>query len=223
MIRILARSADDLVVVKPAGMASQLTSDPRGVSLVARVRAMLPGSNPRLPHRLDRVTRGILVVALSDAAIAFQGASIRDGKWEKLYLARIPLREGLVGRHRAHLRQVGMRSTVVRSGGDPATLEIVATAPAPGRPGEAHALVRLGTGRFHQIRVMLAHLGAPLVGDRLYGGARGPFYLEHARLRYPDFTTRKETTAFLAEDPDREPVDAALLRRLGATGSGEGS
>ena len=66
---VLFESMHELAVVKPAGMATELTSDPKGVSLIARVRA--GGVTAKLPHRLDRVTRGIVVVALTDEAIRF--------------------------------------------------------------------------------------------------------------------------------------------------------
>jgi 23S rRNA-/tRNA-specific pseudouridylate synthase len=71
----------------------------------------------------------------------------------------------------------------VRSGGKPSFLTIVHASQAPQAPSRSHVLVRLHTGRFHQIRAMLAHLGAPLAGDALYGGSsNGPFYLEHVML-----------------------------------------
>ena len=49
---------------------------------------------------------------------------------------------------------------------------IVAAAPVPGRADRWHLLIRLLTGRFHQIRIMCAALGLPLAGDPLYGGVR---------------------------------------------------
>ncbi|MGH7161937.1 MAG: hypothetical protein ACREID_00525, partial [Planctomycetota bacterium] len=97
---------------------------------------------------------------------------------------------------------------------------VLDVAPAPGRPGEAHALIDLGTGRFHQIRAMLAALGAPLVGDALYGGAPGPFYLEHAALFFTDFSTRRGSIAHLPGDPEREPLFPPLQARLDAIVSG---
>jgi 23S rRNA-/tRNA-specific pseudouridylate synthase len=70
----------------------------------------------------------------------------------------------------------------VRSGGKPSFLTVVGAWPAPHASDHSQVLVNLHTGRFHQVRVMLAGLGAPLVGDVTYGGPEGAFYLEHVLL-----------------------------------------
>ncbi len=223
---VLARGQHDLVVVKPAGMATELTTDRRGVSLISRIRRACADSvKPRLVHRLDRVTRGVVVVALSREAAAFHSEQIREGLWDKYYLARIPrpnpsanpLHQGLIARHKAFLKEEDHRSRIVRAGGRPSLLEILAIEEAPGRPGQSHALIRLYTGRLHQIRVMLAGLGLPLVGDRFYGGERGgeeEMYLEHLALWHVDYTTRELTLEYHADDPDREELAPAMRRRI---------
>ena len=228
---VLHEGPHELVVLKPAGMPSELTSDPRGVSLISRLRrACPPPLDPKLPHRLDRVTRGVMVVALTPEAIAFHGEQIRAGAWEKYYLARVhtprdrPM-ETLLGCHKAYLKRVRHRAQIVRSGGKPSFLELLAAHPAPGRPGQAHLLVKLLTGRFHQVRAMLAHLGLPLVDDPLYGahpvrqrGRRGPqdFYLEHVLLKYTAYPGRAPCVAYMRDDPDREPLAPAMCAQIDA-------
>lgn len=231
---VLAETAHDLVVVKPAGMATELTSDPKRVSLISRVRMAAGGPGgareggggadvrPRLVHRLDRVTRGVMVVALTREAAAFHGEQIREGMWDKYYVARIPrpdprrnpLHEGLIGKHKAYIKEEDKRARIVRSGGKVSLLEILAIDEAPGRPEESHALIRLLTGRLHQIRVMFAGLGLPLIGDRFYGGAPGEMYLEHIALWYVDYTTRELRLGHLADDPGRERLGGRLHERL---------
>jgi 23S rRNA-/tRNA-specific pseudouridylate synthase len=215
---MLLRRPSDVVVIKPAGLASEVSRNPAADSLVARVRAEV-AADARLVHRLDTPARGVMLVALTPEASAYYGAEIAAGRWEKWYLARIPRpdevrRREIVGPHLAHLKQEGRRSRVVRAGGKPSRLDIAGVWPAPARAGEAHALVRLETGRFHQIRVMLADLGAPLVGDTLYGGTEGPFYLEQCVLGVRLLGDTGVTRFGLVEDPDREPLDPALAARV---------
>lgn len=265
-IVVLHESRREALVVKPAGLSVELPGhavDSR--SLLAWARQRWPDATPRLPHRLDRMARGLVVIALDDDAAAFHSRMVAERKWTKHYLARVKMgpdvdRTALVGVHRAHLRTRGRRAEVVRSGGKLSVLEVVAvgdagrvtpdTAPpraGAGRGGrggqgvcsdvglkaerhQAHVLVRLETGRFHQIRAMLAHLGAPIAGDELYGGgdARStrPPYLEHVILSLPMAMTadaalqsgsRAPTTTFWwRDDPDREPVEPSLLAALRA-------
>lgn len=211
---VLVEGRHDAIVIKPAGMSVELrvtagaaSGDPSGdPSLLAWARRRWPDSTPRLPHRLDRIARGIVVVALTREAAAFHSAMIAQRRWSKYYLARIDARSvdpnQLLGPHRVYLRTRGRRAEVVRSGGDPASLAVLAAAPAPptlaprDRPlhgTEAttswHLLIKLETGRFHQIRATLAHLGAPIAGDPIYDPRAGRTssipYLEHVVLRLP--------------------------------------
>ena len=226
--KVLDETPHEIIVLKPAGMASELTSDPKGVSLLSRLRcACPPPLEPKLPHRLDRVTRGLVLIALTPEAIAFHGEQIRSRAWDKFYLGRIheprdrPLK-ALLGQHRAYLKRVRHRAKIVRSGGKPSFLEILAAHPAPGLPRQAHVLIKLLTGRFHQVRAMLQGLGAPLVGDAFYGAdapqRRGwdDFYLEHIVLKYVSCEHRAPRIAHLRDDPGREAVSSAMRGEIEA-------
>ena len=82
-----------------------------------------------------------------------------------------------------------------------------------------HLLIKLQTGRFHQIRILCAGLGLPLAGDPLYDPARrepADFYLEHVLFKHTDFDSRLPATYFLPELQERGPVDGALVGRLAA-------
>jgi 23S rRNA-/tRNA-specific pseudouridylate synthase len=221
---VLMETPHELAVVKPAGMATELSHDAGGVSLVYRVRACLPpGVQPRLPHRLDRVSRGIVVIALTQEAIAYHNEQLRQRTWDKIYLARCLAPAGraeaeLIGRHRLHLRPQGGRARVVRSGGQPAVTEILDVAPVPDAEAEIHVLVRLLTGRMHQIRATMAHLGAPLVDDWIYGSSPGRsaerFYLEHLALRFTLFEQAAPCLLHWAEDPLRERIAPSIQETL---------
>ena len=221
---VVRRGEREAVVVKPAGLSSEAPGAGRPGAprtLIEQARLLLGWPDAQLPHRLDRPTRGFVVVARDRGAVAAHNESIRAGRWSKRYLARVrpaagAHAEALLGEHRAYLRREGPVARIVRSGGDPSTLTVEAVAPAPGRPGEFDALVLLGTGRFHQVRAMLAHLGAPLVGDRDYGGAAGPMRLEHAWLAFPSADDGTRRIHWRPDDPGREPVDPSLVACLSA-------
>jgi len=215
---LLRRTSHEIVVVKPADVPSEMSVDREGRSVIARLRAALPEADPQLPHRLDRPTRGVLVVALSRESVARHNEHIRAGAWKKFYLARVRAGAPLVGEHRAYLRREGRTASVVRSGGDPARLEVLAEAPSPGTPQERHLLIRLDTGRYHQIRAMLAALAFPLVGDDAYGGRPGAMYLEHARLEMIDLDRAAPVTLFWNDDPQREPIAPELASMLASGG-----
>ena len=241
--RILRANSQDAIIIKPAGMSVELAGANAGDALLGWVRRELRVREAWLPHRIDRMARGIVVVALTREAAAFHSRMIAERRWHKHYLARLargtPARaagapldsegwDALLGRHKVYLRERGRRAEVVRAGGQPGALEVLAWAADPRRAEQVHVLIRLETGRFHQIRATMAHLGAPIAGDELYGphaGERaderaGAPYLEHALLWHPRFEHGSASEhkslelAFASDDPQREPIAASIRARL---------
>ncbi|MDZ4753999.1 MAG: RNA pseudouridine synthase [Phycisphaerae bacterium] len=214
------RNADTLVVVKPAGLSTEREAGSRGDSVLERVRGQPGWADARVPHRLDRITRGFVLVARDAKSAAFHSAQVRDRAWTKCYVARVhaPVDpQSLVGSHKRYVKRVGRIATIVRAGGDVALMDVLAVAPAPQHRDELHIAIRLVTGRYHQIRVMCADLGAPLVGDAAYGGdpARGEPSLEHALFRCA-MSDGATITLFNAHDPERGAVDPSILAALAA-------
>ena len=169
--RLLYADADLAAVDKPAGVPAQATLTTDRGALPELVSALL-GSPATLVHRLDRETSGVTVFARSPAAAAALAEAFRTGGPEKTYLAltaRPP--SPPVGRIEAALgmdpARPGLRR--VSSAGDPAATRYRTLAIGP---GGALVEARPETGRTHQIRVHLAHLRAPLLGDARYGGPR---------------------------------------------------
>lgn len=168
---IIAESDDWLALNKPAGLAVQGGSGTsRHVDGI--LRAAFPDSPPKLVHRLDRDTSGILVVARHDRAARDIAAGFADKSITKVYLALVKGDPGPQGRIELPLRKAGGRGVekmiVDHENGLSATTEFMRLDKAG--PISLVAL-RPITGRTHQLRVHMAASGAAIVGDRKYAGA----------------------------------------------------
>ncbi len=178
---------EDLVVVdKPAGLVVHHGAGHGGGTLVDGLLARYPDlarlaaqdvgdpARPGIVHRLDRGTSGLLVVARSARAFEVLSRQLREHRAERRYLA---LAAGVLAEDRGMVDAPIGRSTrrpdrmTVRVGGRPArthyTVRTRYREPVPATLLE----LALETGRTHQVRVHLAALGTPVVGDDRYGGA----------------------------------------------------
>lgn len=200
---VIHKDSSVLVLNKPSGLATQGGSGIRDHvdGLLDRL-AFERKQRPRLIHRLDRDTSGVLVVARTAPAAAALSESFRRRDASKTYWA---LTRGVPKQSRGTIRSSLSKTTAGRQekiaevakdseGARSAITEYAVIATA----GKEFAWIaaRPVTGRMHQIRVHLASLGTPVVGDFKYGGsnARGRGQIEnrlhlHARaidIAHPD-------------------------------------
>jgi 23S rRNA pseudouridine1911/1915/1917 synthase len=176
---LLASDEAFLVVDKPAGLLSVPT--PGGVdedTVLARVQDYVRRLRPRDPfvgrvHRLDRDTSGSLLFALSAEARAVLIAQFKAHRITRRYSALVagePRSDrGVVDAPLAEVYEGGRRK--VARGDEPSSPARTHWEVVERFPGAALLDVTLETGRQHQIRVHLAHIRLPVLGDRVYGGA----------------------------------------------------
>lgn len=172
VLAVLHEDREVLVVNKPAGLPAQPTPSRTGADLLALATAHL-GKPAGLVHRLDKDTTGVTIFGKTKLATTRLAAAFREGRAHKTYVAAcgasLPERGEIdlklskdpsrPGRWRASKTANGVKAetSFVRRG-----------------LGDGFAVVDLfpRTGRTHQLRAHLAGIGAPILGDVLYGGER---------------------------------------------------
>ena len=223
--RLLYRDALMLIIDKPAGLA--VHPGPKGgpnlEDLLDGLRFGLP-KRPELAHRLDRDTSGCLVLGRHHRALRRLGRLFATGKVDKTYWAVI---EGTPPEERGRIdlplgrrnRERGWWMKVDLDG-----LPSITDYRVLGRAeGLAWLELRPLTGRTHQLRVHLAALGCPVLGDPIYGNARAadparpPLHLHACAIAVPLYAGRPPIAA--AAPPPAHMLDK--LRACGLDRSGQ--
>ena len=177
-LSVVYEDGDVIVIDKPKGMVVHpAAGNPDGTvvnALLAHCGDSLPGVGgalrPGIVHRIDKDTSGLLIAAKNDFAHRALSAQLKDHSLARTYEAVVvgALRDDTgtvdapIGRSLKNRKKMA-----VVSGGRPARTHYEVLARCP---GYTYVRCRLETGRTHQIRVHMAHLGHPIAGDALYGG-----------------------------------------------------
>lgn len=206
-MRIIYQDNDIIVCVKPPRVLS--TDEPGGVPELLREALGDPKADVRTVHRLDRVVSGLMVLGRNPAAASELSRQIREGEFDKAYLAVVHgTPEEPEGLYRdLLLRDKRERKTYVvmepAKGVQEALLRYRLVSKGEGLSKVA---IQLITGRTHQIRAQFSSRGLPLVGDRKYSTLEDPceIALWSWQLRFTHPTTGKKMT-FELQPPEEYP------------------
>jgi 23S rRNA pseudouridine1911/1915/1917 synthase len=218
-LRVLYEDDDLLCLDKPPGLVVHPAAGHWQGTLVNAVlhhcAAVSSGGHPLRPgivHRLDKDTSGCILVAKNDATHAELARQFAERSAKKTYLAVVRGRpratagsiSGSIARHPVHRQRMAVSSKPGARAAETAW-KLLAT------DGKLSLLeCRPRTGRTHQIRVHLKHLGHPIAGDRTYGGgADYPRQLLHAwklEIKHP---RTGQDLAFCAPVPEDFPLQPA--------------
>ncbi len=218
-LNILYEDADLVVLDKPAGLVVHPAPGHHGGTLVNALIAhcgdQLSGiggvARPGIVHRLDKDTSGVMVVAKSDAAHQGLAALFASHDIERVYTALVwgrptPLAgriEAAIGRHARDRKKMAVQQP--GRGRHAATRYRVKRVFGGGAKAfAAEVECQLETGRTHQVRVHLASIGNPLIGDRYYGGGR--VLGLQAMAQFPRQALHAQVLGF------RHPISGAALR-----------
>lgn len=224
VVPIVHEDADVVVVAKPAGMVVHPGAGNATGTLVQGLLALDPSlagvgdpARPGIVHRLDRDTSGLLVVARTPLAyedlVAQMAARTVERRYQALVWGAVESPTGRVEAPVGRSRRHPTRMAVVADGRGAVTdYEVLGRYRHP--VDVTHLACRLHTGRTHQIRVHMASIGHPVVGDDGYGGARQslvvPRMFLHAEVLGFTHPRTGERLRFRLDLPDdlREVLDA---------------
>ena len=189
-IEVMYEDNDIIVVNKPKGLVVHPANGNPDGTLVNAIMALCKDSlsgiggeiRPGIVHRLDKDTSGLLIVAKNDKAHMNMSKQIKDREVKKMYIALV---KGNIGEDEATINMPIGRSTkdrkkmAVRKDGKEAVTHFKVL-----KRYHNYTLleVKIDTGRTHQIRVHMAEIGHPVVGDMVYSNGKNEFGVEGQML-----------------------------------------
>ena len=204
-MEIIYQDKDIVVCVKPPRVLS--TDEPGGVPDL--VREALGDTNVRTVHRLDRTVSGLMVLARRSKAASELSRQIREGEFEKEYLAVLhgaPSEASGVLRDLLWRNKQERKTYIAKEPGKDVQEALLSYQVLNRTEDLSRVRIQLHTGRTHQIRVQFSGRGWPLVGDRKYGVAddASEIALWSYRLAFKHPYSGK-TMEFILEPPSDYP------------------
>lgn len=205
LVQVLMLDNHLLAADKPGGLLTQ-PSGSNEDSLEAQAKAWLKEELNRpgnvfleAVHRIDKPVCGIVLFARSSKGLSRMNQAVREGLVRKVYRTRV---EGRVKRSSGHLENFLIhdeyRARVVPAGVPEARLACLSYRVLEAGENASLLEIVLETGRYHQIRVQLAHLGHPILGDVKYGSKlpwkKDTIALQHFELTFPHPVGGREMT-----------------------------
>jgi 23S rRNA pseudouridine1911/1915/1917 synthase len=220
-LAVLYEDADVIAINKPAGMVVHTGAGQHSGTLVnavlhrfGKLSSVGGDLRPGIVHRLDRFTSGVILIARNDAAHRHLAAQFASREVEKIYLALV---HGLVKKDEGRITTPIARDPIHRTR--------MTARLAKGRQAiTSYQIlkrfkdltfleVKIGTGRTHQIRVHLASIGHPVVGDKLYGApgsALGRYFLHARQITFTGPSSGKRITLAAPLPRDLEDYLASI-------------
>lgn len=212
-MKIIYVDNHQLVVNKPAGILTQPSGTDQD-SLEAQAKQWIkeefkkPGNVfLEAVHRIDKPVSGIVLFARTSKALPRLQQAIREKQSKKTYLAKV---QGVMQNSKGTLQHYMIhgdhQAEIVSKEHPQAKLAILHYEVKSSDEKQSLLEITLETGRYHQIRVQLAEIGHPIVGDTRYGSSmsftEGAIALHHYRLQIPHPISGKLQT-FEAEPPEK--------------------
>lgn len=191
---VVYEDEDIIVINKPVGMVVHPAAGNADGTLVnallAHCRGQLSGiggvERPGIVHRIDKDTSGLIVAAKNDRAHIFLADQLADHSMSRVYTAitvgRVKNSEGRIDAPIGRSPVDRKKMAVIRDPEKNAKRAVTNYKVEEIYTGFSRVTCRLETGRTHQIRVHMAYIGHPLMGDTLYGGGHTRFEKENAKL-----------------------------------------
>ena len=219
---VIYEDSDIIVINKPSGMVVHPAAGNANGTLVNALLHHCKGSlsgiggvmRPGIVHRIDKDTSGLLVCAKND----FSHRALSDElqyhnivrEYHALANGTFKVESGTVnlpiGRHPVDRKRMAVHQSTSENAKEAIThYEQIAAA-----EGISYLKLVLETGRTHQIRVHMSHLGHPLLGDTVYGGGKSRFEKEHSKLLFGQALHAKKLTLTHPRSGERMTFESPL-------------